>query len=135
MQTFYCEEMDKTSINIREIFILFVFISVALVSGCSTPITDEINGRWQKYEQNGEPVTPQGWLEFFANGSVALNNASGGPENTLPGSYSLSNEGRIKIVIEVFAKELIMIGGASISDEGDLILDLEKAGLTKWKRI
>jgi len=116
---------------------LFCIMIIWGVSGCSAPLSEKINVRWQKYEQNGKSIDPIGWLEFFPDNTVVLNITNSSElKNNIKGVYSLSNENRIKIKIDDFnIQEISIIGQASLADNGDLVLNLDEGVLTRWKKI
>ena len=121
-----------------------IAISVALVLGiigCAIPLSEKINGRWQKYEQEGQTIESGGWFEFSPDHSVIVSfSGSENPEDIVLGTYHFLNEDHIVLEMDVSrdswgTKNLSLKGKVSFAENGDLVLEMEDAPVTYWKRI
>ena len=121
-----------------------ITVCVALVLsliGCAIPLSKKINGRWQQYEQEGQPVEPEGWFEFSPDHSVIVCfSGSGKSEDRIQGTYHFLNENHIVLDMDVSRdgraeKNLSLTGKVSFTENGDLVLEMEDAPVTRWKRV
>lgn len=121
-----------------------IVVGVALVLGmvgCTIPLSEKISGRWQKYEQEGQTVESGGWFEFSPDHSVIVSfTGSDNPEDIVPGTYRFLNEDHIVLDMDVSRdgraeKNLSLTGKVSFTENGDLVLEMEDAPVTRWKRV
>lgn len=123
---------------IESIEMYLIFASTLILISCdfSAPLSEQINARWQKNEENGQPASTKMWVEFFPDGSVVTNmTGSTDYDENIQGTYSLSKDNRIRIEFNILnTKSITMVGEASIRDNGDLVLKLGDRS-TAWSKI
>ena len=121
-----------------------IVVSVVLILGmisCTIPLSEKINGRWQKYEQEGQTVESGGWFEFSPDHSAIVSfSGSENPEDIVLGTYRFLNEDHIVLDMDVSRdnwgeKNLSLTGKVSFAENGDLVLEMEDAPVTRWKRV
>jgi len=121
-----------------------IVVCAALVLGmvgCTIPLSEKIHGRWQKYEQEGQTVESGGWFEFSPDHSVVVSfSGSENPEDVVLGTYRFLNEDHIVLDMDVSRdgraeKNLSLTGKVSFAENGDLVLEMEDAPVTRWKRV
>jgi len=111
------------------------------IIGCTVPLSKKVTGRWQKYEQENQAVESGGWFEFSPDHSVVVSfSGSTNPEDIVLGTYHFLNEDHIVLDLDVSrdgraAKNLSLKGKVSFAENGDLILEMEDAPVTVWKRL
>ena len=70
--------------------ILLLVIIVIAVTSCGSPSSTSIVGRWQHTQGEDQ------YMEFFSDGRIQLENAG----NILTGTYELTGDDRISLIIE-----------------------------------
>lgn len=124
-------------------FITFAWAAVLLAglyAGCSKPLTQTVIGRWIETEIDGKPAEPDHWMEFFSDGTFAMKpdpSSALAKMDSLQGTYTLSEEGRLKINLKIFFIDTLKVGQVSRTDDGDLLIDWQEDNQyihTRWKR-
>ena len=136
--------VSKATLSVTRLkFFVTIAVCIALVLGiigCAIPLSKRINGRWQKYEQDGQPVASGGWFECSPDHSVTVSfSGTTNPEDIVMGTYRL-NDDHIVMDMDVSrdgraVKNLSLTGTISFTENGDLILEPEDGSVTSWKRI